>query len=200
MPTQKDFFRQLSKFNENEERGDLYPVFLKMIKDGYYSESCVFMLSTWNFAAFRYVIRGFDFKSFDKTIKKLLPSFKKFKKSNIKTMNLAKCEEDIKKIFNVLYEIRGVRFTGAPKLMHLFAPEVFIMWDGYIRKFYDFKRGDGADYYNFLVKMQKDFCKMKLNTKKITLAKAIDQYNYAKITLPGLDANRRKRNKIKKKK
>jgi len=192
-PTQKDFQKQLKEFSKNEERGDLYPVFLRMVEDGYCWEACVFMLSTWNFASFRYAIRGFDFKSFDKTIKKLLPCFKIFLKFNIENINLTEHEADIKKIFNILYEIKGIQSTGAPKLMHLFAPEVFVMWDGYIRKFYGFKKGDDTDYLNFLVKMQKDFSKIKFHSKKITLAKAIDQYNYVKITLPGLAVNKRKR-------
>lgn len=195
MPTQRDFQKQLSQFNKNEERGDLYPVFLRMIKDGYCSDACVFMLSTWNFAAFRYVIRGFNFKLFDKIIKKLLPKFNKFKGKNIRTINLGNYEKEIKNIFNILYDIKGVRSTGASKLMHLFAPETLIMWDGYIRRFYGFRKGNAEDYFNFLKLMQDNFGKLKLNTKKITLAKAIDQYNYVKITLPGLAANRRKRSK-----
>jgi len=194
-PTQKDFQKQLKKFNKNEERGDLYPVFLKMIKDDYCSEACVFMLSTWNFAAFRYVMRGFDFKSFEKTVRKLLPKFSVFKNTNIKTINLIEYKNNIKRIFNILYKIGGIKSTGAPKLMHLFAPEVFVMWDGYIRKFYGFKKGDADDYFDFLKLMQGDFGKMKLNTQKVTLAKAIDQYNYVKITLPGLATNKRNKTK-----
>ncbi|MFA5020862.1 MAG: hypothetical protein WC517_02255 [Patescibacteria group bacterium] len=191
MPSQKDFQKQLKKFDKNEERGDLYPSFLRMIKQGYCSDACVFMLATWNFAAFRYVLRGFDFKKFDKKIKKLLPCFNKYKTLNIKTINLNDYKKDIKKIFNILYEVKGVRSTGAPKLMHLFAPEVFIMWDGYIRKHYGLRKGDAEDYYNFLVRSQKDFSKFKFNSKKVTLAKAIDQYNYVKITLPGLQKNKK---------
>lgn len=85
-----------------------------------------------------------------------MPCFKKFKRNNIKAINLTAHEKDIKKIFNVL-----------------------------------------IDFFNFLVKMQKNFGKIKFNSQKITLAKAIDQYNYVKITLPGLATNKRKRNKAK---
>lgn len=194
MPTQLDFDKIIKKFNKNEERGDLYPVFIQMINNGYGYEACVFMLSTWNFAAFRYVIRKFNFKDFEKTIKKLIPKFKKFESKKIKNADLFLYEHDIKNIFNILYSIGGVKSTGASKLMHLFAPDFFVMWDGYIRKFYKLRKGDANDYFNFLLKMQSEFAKLKFNSKKITFAKAIDQYNYVKFTLPGLAKVKRKKN------
>ena len=39
----------------------------------------------------------------------------------------------ITSIFNALSAIKGVEFTGAPKLMHLKNPGLFVMWDDYIR-------------------------------------------------------------------
>ena len=77
--------------------------------------------------------------------------------------------------------------------MHLTIPEVFIMWDAYIRKAYGFKKGDSEDYFNFLKKMQVEFKDIKKD-KDRTLAKCIDEYNYVKFTLPALEKNRNKKN------
>ncbi len=66
------------------------------------------------------------------------------------------------------------------------------MWDGYIRKAWDFKKGDSEDYFNFLIKMQDEFKHIKKVEEK-TLTKCIDEYNYVKFTLPALQKNRNKK-------
>jgi len=45
-------------------------------------------------------------------------------------------------IYDSLSKIKVIEYTGAPKLMHLKNPDVFVMWDNYIRgeksrKYYD---------------------------------------------------------------
>ncbi|HDQ22656.1 MAG TPA: hypothetical protein ENN28_01630 [Candidatus Uhrbacteria bacterium] len=119
-------------------------------------------------------------------IKKILPVINKFKNKKIKNINLEHYKKEIIKIFNILYKIKGIKSTGTPKLLHIFAPNFFVMWDSYIRKYYKFKKGDAEDYFNFLKMMQQNFKHLKINKKRMTLAKAIDEYNYIKITLPGL--------------
>ena len=173
--------RKLAKFSSRELRWDFYPMFLRLMEAGFETEAMLFILSTWNFARFRYAIRSFDLDHFQKVLKTLEPPFDKLKKENFKTINFDKYKEDIGKIFISLSLIKGIEKTGAPKLMHLKIPEVFVMWDSFIRNYYGFKKGDGEDYFAFLKLMQEKFKNAKINQGR-TLAKSIDEHNYKTIT------------------
>lgn len=186
--------RKLSGFTEKEVRWDYYPMFLKLMEKGCEIEAFMFILSTWNFARFRYVMREFDLDAFTDTVKKLNYSFQKIQHEDFKTMNFSKYEDEIKHIFKALAGIKGIEATGAPKLMHLKLPKVFVMWDSYIRKAYGYNKGDAEDYIAFLRDMQKRFADSKVDSSR-TLAKLIDEYNYKKFTMPELDKARAKRKK-----
>jgi hypothetical protein len=53
--------------------------------------------------------------------------------------------------------------TTASKVLHLFCPDFFIMWDVGIRAFFLKRTGNGVDYFDFL-------CKMKLKLKELSPA------------------------------
>ncbi len=57
-------------------------------------------------------------------------------------------------LYRGLYRLKGIKDTGASKILHLFIPELFVMWDNPIRQHYigDCK-GPGA-YILFMKKMQ----------------------------------------------
>lgn len=191
MLTQEEFNQTLIKFNELEKRGTFYPMFLNMIEKGFETEAFLFILSTWNFATFRYTMKEFDLNNFKKVVENLKSYFIKFKDKTIETINFDEYKNEITHIFNTLSEIKGIQYTGASKLMHLTVPNVFIMWDAYIRKALGFKYGDGQDYFNFLKKMKEEF-KHISKVDGRTLAKCIDEYNYVKFTLT--PALRKKKN------
>ena len=192
MITQKEFDQYLIEFDKLEKRGTFYPMFLNMIEKGFETEAFLFILSTWNFAAFRYAMKDFDLKNFQKIVNGLKPYFNKFKDKSIETINLDDYKKDITYLFDILSEIKGVQFTGSSKLMHLTIPDVFVMWDGYIRTAGGFKKGNSEDYFNFLKKMQQEFRDIQKRSGR-TLAKCIDEYNYVKFTLPALEKNRNKK-------
>lgn len=152
--TQEEFDQHLKKFNELEKRGTFYPMFLNMIDKRFETEVFLFILSTWNFAVFRYAMKDFDLKNFQKIVNDLKPYFNKFKDKSIETINFDDYKKEIIHLFNSLSEIKGIQFTGASKLMHLTISNVFVMWDGYIRKAWGFKKGNLEDYFNFLKIMQ----------------------------------------------
>jgi len=191
MIDKEEFNKNLEKFEESENRGSYYPMFLNMIEKGLETEAFLFILSTWNFATFRYAMKDFDLDNFREIVKELKPSFDKFKGKSIEDIDFDKYEKEIKYIFDKLSDIKGIKYTGTSKLMHLTIPEVFVMWDGYIRKKYGFKKGDSEDYFNFLKLMQNEFSEFCVKEKR-TLAKCIDEYNYVKFTLPALEKNRQK--------
>ncbi len=192
MITQEEFDQHLMEFDKLEKRGTFYPMFLNMIEKGFETEAFLFILSTWNFAVFRYAMKDFDLKNFQKIVNDLRPYFNKFKDKSIETINLDDYKKDITHLFDILSEIKGVQFTGSSKLMHLTIPNVFVMWDGYIRKAWGFKKGNSEDYFNFLKKMQQEFKDVQKRNGR-TLAKCIDEYNYVKFTLPALEKNRNKK-------
>ena len=170
-------------------------MFLNMIDKGFETEAFLFILSTWNFATFRYAMKDFDLKNFQKIVNELKTDFNKFRDKSIETINFDDYKKEIINLFDSLSKIKGIQFTGASKLMHLTIPNVFVMWDGYIRKAWGFKKGNSEDYFNFLKKMQQEFKDVQKRNGR-TLAKCIDEYNYVRITLPALEKNRNKKKLI----
>lgn len=177
--------QKLETFTEKELRWDYYPMFCKLMDKGCEIEAFMFILSTWNFARFRYAMKEFDLDSFEATIKKLGPIFQKMQHEDFAKMDIDKYAGEIKTIYKALSGIKGIETTGAPKLMHLKLPKVFVMWDRYIRNAYGYKNGDGDDYISFLKEMQNKFSDWEVPLDR-TLAKAIDEHNYKTYTMPAL--------------
>lgn len=177
--------KKLKTFNEKELRCDFYPMFLNLMDKGCQIEAYMFILSTWNFARFRYAMKKFNLGSFHDKIKQLEPLFKKMQHEDFAAIDFDRYAIEIKTIFKTLARIKGIEITGAPKLMHLKLPKVFVMWDSYIRKALGYKKGSAYDYICFLKEMQKKFCNCNAPSNK-TLAKAIDEYNFDKYSAPAL--------------
>jgi hypothetical protein len=128
--------------------------------------------------------------------------FQRLDGKNIRTADFGSLHEDISAIYDALSQIKGIQYTGAPKLMHLRNRELFVMWDAYIRglkprKAYErldvVKHGDwevkkygssADDYVQYLKDMQKRFAGVSFGDERKTFAKAIDEFNYVSITLP----------------
>jgi len=183
--------KKLLKFSERELRWDFYPMFFRLIKKGCKIEAFLLMLSTWNFACFRYAVRGFNLDRFIKAIKCVESILKRLRREDFRTINFDKYSREIKKSFQILADIKGIQKTGAPKIMHLMAPRVFVMWDAYIRDYYGFKNGDANDYFGFLKLMQKQFPNIRASSGRTT-AKLIDEHNCITITVSAFRKNKSK--------
>jgi len=202
MISNKEFIEKIEEYDTIEKRGSFYNMAINLINNDFEMEAYYLILSTWNFARFRYAMKKFDIYGFKEKIKELNPYFNKLTNKDIKTINFDNHKNDIKKIFESLSSIKGIEFTGASKVMHLKNSSVFIMWDGYIKgekpkKYYkelkivrdgDWKiykyRNNPENYFQFLQDMQKRFKDIKFNNHDKTFAKAIDEFNYISITLP----------------
>lgn len=202
MITQTTFNQTVKQFDKQEKRTDFFALASNLIRGRFEIEAYVLLLATWNFARFRYAVKQFDLNSFSRTVKRLNKQFSLLKNQSIDSVDLSKHKKPIVAIFKTLSTIKGVEFTGAPKLMHLKNPKLFVMWDDYIRgerpkKYYDKlnvvkngiwtyerypKNPDG--YVRFLKDMQCRFGHLKSPSNLKTLAKAIDEFNYVSITLP----------------
>jgi hypothetical protein len=203
----RTFTNVTNEFDQKETRTNFFALAKNLIKNGYETEGLLLILTTWNFAVFRYAVKTFDIANFKKTLNNLKPNFDRLQGENFQTIDFESYKQDIEKIYKSLSKIKGVEFTGAPKLMHLKNPMVFVMWDAYIRgqkakKYYAalkvFNDGtfiykkyatDFNGYFEFLKDMQVKFKHLRLNGNK-SLAKAVDEFNYVNITLAIQDLER----------
>ncbi len=206
------FNKTTDDFDKREGRTNFFTLAKKLIDSGFETEGLLLILTTWNFAIFRYAVKQFDIDNFKTVLETLKPNFNKINGQDFKTINFDNYKNDIRTIYNSLSEIEGIKFTGAPKLMHLKNPNVFVMWDTYIRgekskKHYDqldiFKNGtfefkkyskDFDGYFNFLKDMQDKFKHLNLNGQK-SLAKAVDEFNYVNITLAIQESEKKNKKK-----
>jgi hypothetical protein len=201
MITDKEFNEATLKFDETEKRGSFYNMALTLFDNNFEIEAYFLILTTWNFAVFRYALKDFDIDGFKEQIRKLNVHFEIIKNEKLQTIDFDKYKEDIKKIYETLANIKGIQFTGASKIMHIRNRNVFVMWDGYIRgtkpkKYYDeieiVKNGswqlrkynkNGEGYFQFLKDMQERFKNINFHSANKSFAKAIDEYNYINITM-----------------
>lgn len=210
----QSFNRAVNEFNK-EGRTDFFKLAQKLIKSDFEIEGLLLILATWNFAKFRYAIKKFDIDHFIKTVDGLRANFNSFDGKDFASINFDAHKSDIEAIFNGLSAIKGIEYTGAPKLMHLKNPDVFVMWDSFIRgdkpkKYYQdlevFKNGtyeykkyqrSFEGYFTFLKDMQDKFQNLAPYLEKSSppLAKAVDEFNYVNITLPLQEIFRTKKNR-----
>ncbi len=159
-------------------RQKTYEWSLNLVGEGRVYEGIFLLLTTWNFARFRYVMKTFPIKKFQKTFESL--DFDYFKDKNFKNIDFENTEakEEIKKIYDKLSDFKGVEYVGATKVMHIVLPDLFVPWETDVREHYDF--GTVPDEYcGFLKKMQKKYKNGDFEElpKAPTLPRAIDKYN-----------------------
>lgn len=201
MVTKRDLQKASRKFEELEGRGSFYDIAVNLINNKFNIEAYFLILSTWNFASFRYSVKNFDIVKFKKIIKQLEIPLKKIEGKTFKKIKFENFKDEIINIFEKLSNIKGIKYTGASKLMHLMNREVFLMWDGYIRgekakRYYNnldiVKNGiwktkrykkDGESYFQFLKETQDLFKNIDYKKNKKSFTKVIDEYLYVNITL-----------------
>jgi hypothetical protein len=197
MISQEDFDNAISSFKQLESRSNFFELAEGLLKKRLETEAYLLILATWNFAIFRYAVKTFDIENFKQALNNISSNFSKFDGEDFKNIDFEKYENDVKVIYTTLSEISGINHTGAPKLMHLRVPNVFVMWDSYIRgekserhyKDLDIcKQGnyihdkekyekDANSYIKFLRDMKSKFCHLNVTMPNKTMAKAIDEYN-----------------------
>ncbi|MFZ3076850.1 MAG: hypothetical protein WA139_00145 [Candidatus Aenigmatarchaeota archaeon] len=170
------------EYKENEGRERFYDIALSIVDD-HPLQASIIILSTWNSASFGFKMSNPEnIKNLMESMETCKPLFDKIKDKEIQTANLDEIRDVIKEVYRILSKVQLIKYTGASKVMHLINRNLFVMWDGFIRKGYGFGT-DAEDYFNFLKLMQSDFKGIKWNDKSKTLAKAIDEYNYVKFSL-----------------
>ncbi len=205
----EDILKAIKDFRKLEKRGSFYDMARRLLDAKYRIEAYVLFLATWNFASFRYVVTNFDVEGLEMAMAELDRDFDSFQKLNFSTLDIEQNEGAIARCFDRLASMKEVLYTGASKLMHLRSPNVFVIWDDYIRggkpqKLYwdlpcvrdgkwvykDYEK-NGHGYASFLRDMQARFGRLDYSDPSKTFAKAIDEFNYINITLP-IQAQERK--------
>jgi hypothetical protein len=196
MITQKQFDKKCAEFDVKEPRAGIYDKCLGLVRAGSASEGALFLNAFWNIATFKYYAAKFNVDEFDKLIAKIYPAIQKIN-SRFEYADFKSLESEIGHSYLPLSAIRGIDYTGAAKIMHLFKPELFIPWDQYMREEYlgNKNKTSVKDYIDYLEKMQKNFMGLQASEGK-TLPKAIDEYNYVTISIPAVERENRKRERL----
>jgi hypothetical protein len=182
------------KYRNEEGRASFYDIALQIVNE-YPLQASIIILATWNMNRFRFFASDTqNLVDLNNTIKECKPLFDKLKGRSFKTVNFDEFEDTIQTIYSRLSRIGGVEYTGASKVMHLLNPDLFVMWDTYTRDKYGFDK-DANDYFNFLKKMQEIFKNIEWNMPNKTLAKAVDEYNQANITIPRMEKQGKRKKK-----
>jgi hypothetical protein len=177
--------QKCGEFKKLEGRASFFDM-AKEIADEHPLQACVLVLATWNAGRFRWFMSNSEnLVKLKATINECKILLDRMKQEDIQTVNLDENGDVIKKVYERFSEIKGVEFTGASKIMHLFCPKLIVMWDSYIRKRYKFGASP-KDFLDFQKRMKKEFGHIKWDEPNKTLAKAIDEYNYMTITFPKL--------------
>jgi len=199
VPLTVDDLLEVSKKFEEDGGEIFYDMARGLVRD-HEIEACVLLLATWN--RMRFGLAGdSDVRKLKDALRELENDFAALAEYTIQTIDLAEHRPRIERMFNKLKPITGVENTGATKVMHLKNPELFVMWDDYIRggkdeefyknlpcvssrqwSFHPYEKS-GNGYVSFLSHIQNRVRGLAWHGPK-TLAKAIDEFNYVKVTVP----------------
>ena len=188
--------RACEEYKTKEGRASFYDVALDVV-DAYPLHASIIILAVWNIGRFRFSTSDSqNLVDLQNAIAECKPLFEMIKRrtagKNLRTVNFDEIGDLVRQIYSNLSKVEGVKYTGASKVMHLLNRELFVMWDRDTRKEYGYHEGEN-DYLNFLKDMQDRFKNIEWNMPNKTLAKAIDEYNQATITIP-----KRPKRKVKK--
>jgi len=179
---QNEFEIIVNKFSGIETyRGDIWYRCRELLERGYSYEAYSLLLATWNFARFRYFLKDIIPEVIESLIKKTEDIYDKLEDINFENFdfNNPNIIRYIKEIYNLYRPVKGIEQTGASKLMALRRPDLFVMWDTEIRKFYSLNNeGSAEDYIQFLKEIKQRFNHLKWESQEKPLAKAIDEFNY----------------------
>ena len=173
-------------YKKKEGRYEFFEMARNLICKGYQTEGRLLLLYGWNSAWLAKRSGEFNLNRFEKTLEKCKPCFDELRGESLQKIVLEDHEKGIKDIYDTLSSVDDIKHTGASKLMALENPELFVMWDNGIREELYCLKGEasGEKYFQFLKKVKEKATNIHWEPQKcdnITLAKAIDEFNYMKF-------------------
>lgn len=180
-----------------ELRNIVYYWTLELIKKGDILKGIILMLSTWNIAGFRYVIKNFPLEEFKKALEK--SNFDFFENMKFEDAFDKETENEIMRIYTTLSDIEGIKYVGASKILHFMCPNFFVMWDNKILDDYKEEERERLNvkklpknhlntspegYLNFMNLMQEKYKNNEFKNLDLKdgIPRAIDIYNYKKYS------------------
>ncbi len=199
--TDAEFERAMRQFEGADDESGFLELADGLLKNGFEIEGCILLMATWNSGTFRYEAKDFSTPKFREVMNNLRGTFAKLEGTDFRSIDFECFRHEICDIFNALAVLPGIKATGAAKIMHLKNPKTFVMWDSYIRgdnvrRWYEqlpiVKNGfwpikkyqGGSGYVNFLKDMQVRFGNITFSRSDKSFARAIDEFNFYKVTRP----------------
>jgi hypothetical protein len=188
LPMDKHILEDMCKvYSKKEGRARYYDYAIEIADRGYLLQASIIILAVWNKARLckiRSEEYGNILKGLEEVIKKERLKFEGLK-GNFRTFDFKGTESSsmIKETYRDLSKIKGIENTGASKVMHLLNRDLFLMWDTKMRNEYGYPKPNEQDYLDYLTKMQIKVKDIEWANPNKTLPKAIDEFNYVKITL-----------------
>jgi len=186
--------KQCKNYSIREGRASFYDDAVK-IAAAYPLQASIIILAVWNMNRFRFTVN--DAKNLidlRRAIKKVIPKFENLQEKEFRTAKFGEIGGTVKEIYSTLSKVKGVEHTGASKVMHLLNRNLFLIWDSYMRKEYGYHKYSNEDgYLHYLIKMQDKVRNVEWDRCDKTLPKAIDEFNFMKITYPLMRKRKRKR-------
>ena len=165
--------KELSRFSENDTESILYPYLLK-----------------WG--NMKRVLGYRGCKRIGEKLREMGLQLKKWRQESLSTVDLERMSNQVADIYDGIMNAswksnkgrsKRVGPTAASKVLHLVAPNLFIIWDRAIRNNYGFKES-GEEYFRFLLDMQNWMEKLGKsidtlqNRYEKSSTKILDEYNW----------------------
>jgi hypothetical protein len=175
--------QKCEEFKKSEGRASFFEIAMEIASE-HPLQASIIILATWNTARFRFMASDKqNITHLKNAIEESRPLFETIKDKDFQSVNFDEIKGIVKKIYDIFSAVKGVEYTGASKIMHLFNKKLFVMWDSYIREEYGYGTS-AVDFLNFQKDIQGKFRGIEWDEPNKTLAKAIDEFNYVTITIP----------------
>ncbi len=199
LPERKRFASVVQEYEEQTEALDRF--YLQSIHEfkkiepgsfgGYeaYSVLCLYLLKWGNMKR----ILGYQgCKRLSEKLGRMEDKFEEFQTLFLSTIDLKQLSSQVEDAYDELLNAKWISEKGrtkrigptaAAKTLHLVAPDVFMIWDRKIRRYYGFGE-NGNDYLQFMVEMQRWLRKLNGTVRELgakyekSYTKIIDEYNW----------------------
>lgn len=128
---------------------------LSLLKEEHLEQIIKIFLIQWGMMGRTVNRKELEWKKLHKQLRDSKEVFKKLHNKSLLEINLD--DEEMAKSIKEAYSLMKIKYIGPTaisKILHLFNPEIFVMWDEEIRKLYKVK-GTANGYLEFLKKMKK---------------------------------------------
>ncbi len=188
VPSPEDLQRAHALFKSREVRAEDFDVAARLLEQALDAPDrlsptvpTAMLLQSWNFAYYQDG-RTFDrahFARLDVVLNRQRAELLLFRRRTLGDLQVGD-EKAVKALFEALFAVVGR--VGAPKIMHLWAPLFFPLWDTPIAKAYGFDLSEPAEHYRLYMRAVREQLERLVPPPGVSPLKALDEYNYCAFT------------------